>query len=101
MTKIKNSTILITGADGGIGTALVEECLKQGAKKIYATGLKLENLDHIFKNYDNVFPVELDVTNPKQIVECAKECSDTNLLINNAGVEFKVPFIAEKSSQAA
>jgi len=44
MTKIKDSTILITAADGGIGTALVDERLKQRAKKIYATGLKLENL---------------------------------------------------------
>ncbi len=101
MTKIKDSTILITGADGGIGTALVTECLNQGAKKIYATGLKLENLNQIFKDYNKVVSVELDVTNSKQIIDCAKQCSDTNLLINNAGVEFKVPFIAEKSSQAA
>ena len=48
-----------------------------------------------------MFPVELDVTNSERITECAQLCADTNLLINNAGVEFKVPFIAEKSSQAA
>jgi len=101
MTKIKGSIILITGADGGIGTALVDECLKQGAKKIYATGLKLENLNQIFKDYENVSPIELDVTNSERILECAKLCADTNLLINNAGVEFKIPFIAERSSQAA
>lgn len=63
MTKIKESTILITGADGGIGKALVDECLAQGAKKIYATGLKLENLKGIFIDYDKVFCVALDVTN--------------------------------------
>jgi short-subunit dehydrogenase len=101
MTKIKDSTVLITGANGGIGTALVDECLVRGAKKIYVTGLKLENLNQIFKDYDKVYPVELDVTNYKQIIECAEQCADTNLLINNAGVEFKVPFIAEKSSEAA
>ncbi|WP_456442014.1 SDR family NAD(P)-dependent oxidoreductase [Psychroserpens sp.] len=101
MTKIKDSTILITGADGGIGMALVDECIEQGAKKIYATGLKLESLNQIFKDYDKVIPIELDVTNSERIIECAKQCADTNLLINNAGVEFKVPFIAEKSSQAA
>ncbi len=101
MTKIENSIILITGADGGIGTALVKECVLQGAKKIYATGLKLENLNQRFKNNEKVFPVELDVTNSEQIKTCAELCADTNILINNAGVEFKVPFIAEKSSQAA
>lgn len=101
MTKIKDSTLLITGADGGIGTALVDECIRLGAKKIYATGLKLEHLDQKFKDYDSVFSIELDVTSSEQVIECAKQCADTNLLINNAGVEFKVPFIAEKSSQAA
>ena len=101
MTKIENSTILITGADGGIGAALVEECLSRGAKKIYATGLKLENLNRKFESFENVFPIELDVTNPEQIKKCAELCNDANLLINNAGVEFKVPFIAEKSAQAA
>ncbi len=101
MTKIKDSTILITGADGGIGTALVDECLKQGAKKVYATGLNLEKLNQLFKDYEKVTSVELDVTNSERIKKCAKECADTNLLINNAGVEFKVSFIAEKSSQAA
>ncbi|MCT4665445.1 MAG: SDR family NAD(P)-dependent oxidoreductase [Flavobacteriales bacterium] len=101
MTQIKDSTILITGADGGIGIALVKECLVQGAKKIYATGLKLENLNQTFRDVEKVVPVELDVTNSERIKECAELCADTNLLINNAGVEFKIPFIAEKSSQAA
>jgi NADP-dependent 3-hydroxy acid dehydrogenase YdfG len=101
MTRIKNSVILITGADGGIGTALVEECLRQGAKKIYATGLKIENLDQTFSKYENVISVELDVTDSGKIKECAEKCNDTNLLINNAGVEFKVPFMAERSSDAA
>ena len=101
MTKIQNSTILITGADGGIGKALVEECLALGAKKIYATGLKLESLQAVFQNYEKVVCVELDVSNSHHILDCATQCADTNLLINNAGVELKIPFIAENSSQAA
>lgn len=101
MTTIKDSTILITGADGGIGVALVKECLKLGAKKIYATGLNLENLQLTFKNYLKVLPIELDVTNSGQILKIANECADTNILVNNAGVELKVPFIAERSSQTA
>lgn len=101
MTNIKGSVILITGADGGIGTALVEECIIQGAKKIYATGLKLENLKNKFSSYDKVFPIELDVTNLDQILECSRLCVDTNLLINNAGVELKIPFIDKRSSAAA
>lgn len=101
MAKIKDSVILITGADGGIGQALVNECLSLGAKKIYATGLCLEKLNKMFKNNSNVLPIELDVTNLKKIKACAKKCEDTNLLINNAGVEFKVPFTNPESSKAA
>lgn len=101
MTTIKNSTVLITGADGGIGLELVKECINKGAKKIYATGLNLENLNKTFEAFENVTPVVLDVTKPQQIIECAFKCKDTNLLINNAGVELKIPFMAERSSEAA
>lgn len=102
MTELKDRIVLITGADGGLGTALVEELISRKVKKIYATGLKLDNLKQVFEKYaDNVIPIELDVTNTESIQKCAALCSDTNLLINNAGVEFKIPFLADKSSQAA
>lgn len=101
MTQINSSTVLITGADGGIGKALVLECLRLGAKKIYATGLNKSKLEEMFASEATIEAVELDVTKPDLIDECVKLCSDTNLLINNAGVELKVPFIADKISQAA
>lgn len=100
--ELKNKIVLITGADGGLGTALVEELIKRGVKKIYATGLKLENLNKKFLQYNNtVVTVELDVTNTESIKKCAEKCQDTQLLINNAGVELKIPFINEKANQAA
>ncbi len=100
--ELKDKIVLITGADGGIGKALVYELISRDVKKIYATGLKLDNLISIFGNNSNiVFPIELDVTNNESIKRSVELCSDTNVLINNAGVEFKIPFIAEKSSQAA
>src|SRR5690606_28973790 len=102
MTELKDKTILITGADGGLGTALVIEFIARNVKKIYATGLKLDNLKRVFEKFaDIVVPIELDVTNTESIQKCADLCSDTEILVNNAGVEFKVPFIADKSSQAA
>jgi len=101
MTKIQNSVILITGADGGIGQALVKQCLLLGAKKIYATGLDLEVLTKLFGTTNSVIPIQLDVTNLQTITKCAEQCTDTNLLINNAGVEYKIPFLADNSSKAA
>lgn len=101
MTQIKGSTILITGADGGIGSALVDECIKLGAKKVYATGLKIDRLNKSFEKYKEVVSVELDITNTEQVYKCAEQCADTNLLINNAGVELKIPFLDKRSSEAA
>lgn len=102
MTNFRNKIVLVTGADGGLGTALVAELVLRKTQKIYATGLQLDNLKSAFAKYGNtIIPVELDVTNSESIKQCAELCSDTNILINNAGVEFKVPFIAEKASQAA
>lgn len=102
MTSIKNSTILITGAAGGIGTALINEFISLGVSKIYATALKLHDLDNLKLQFPEIIsPIELDVTNQQSIENCAKICHDVNILINNAGVELKVPFISEKSLFAA
>jgi len=95
-------TILITGADGGIGTALVETLVKRQVKKIYATGLNLEVLKTKFEKFGNkIVSVELDVTNIDSIKKCADVCTDIEVLINNAGVEFKIPFLDDKVGQAA
>lgn len=100
--KLNNKTILITGADGGIGTAIIEELIKKNVKKIYATGLNLERLKNKFEKLgDKIVSLELDITNSESIQNCAEKCSDTEILINNAGVEFKVPFLEEKAGQAA
>lgn len=102
MIDLKYKTILITGAAGGLGSAMVKEFVDRGAKRVYATGLDLESLVASFQKYgDKVVPIELDVTKVESINKCVEQCSDTTILINNAAVEFKVPFIAERASQAA
>jgi NAD(P)-dependent dehydrogenase (short-subunit alcohol dehydrogenase family) len=78
---IENKTVLITGANRGIGKALVEEALKRGAKRVYAgTRQELTHSD------DRVVPVVLDVTNADHIQAAVQQVDTLDILINNAGI---------------
>jgi NAD(P)-dependent dehydrogenase (short-subunit alcohol dehydrogenase family) len=79
--NIRNKTVLITGANRGIGKALVHEALRRGVKKVYA-GMR-SPVQHPDKR---VTPLTLDVMNASQI-QWAVEAVDTlDVLINNAGI---------------
>jgi NAD(P)-dependent dehydrogenase (short-subunit alcohol dehydrogenase family) len=80
--NIQNKTILITGANRGIGRALVEEALKRGAKTVYA-GTRSGELQIADSR---VTPLKLDVTNTAQIQAAAERVESLDVLINNAGV---------------
>jgi len=79
--NISNKTVLITGANRGIGRALVNEALRRGAKRVYAgTRGALQNAD------ERVTPLALDVTSVSQIQRAVDEVDTLDVLINNAGV---------------
>ena len=79
--NITNKAILITGANRGIGRALLDEALRRGAKRVYAaTRSPLQHSDK------RVTPLTLDVTNASQIQRAVGEVETLDVLINNAGV---------------
>ena len=78
--NITNKTILITGANRGIGRALVEEALRNGAKRVYA-GMR----QPLAYSDERVTPVTLDVTNAEQIQRAVENVASLDILINNAG----------------
>jgi NAD(P)-dependent dehydrogenase (short-subunit alcohol dehydrogenase family) len=80
--NIQNKTVLITGANRGIGRALVKEALRRGASRVYAgvRGGATAPAD------ERVTPLTLDVNNAVQIEEAAVQVDDLDVLINNAGV---------------
>jgi NAD(P)-dependent dehydrogenase (short-subunit alcohol dehydrogenase family) len=79
--NIENKTVLITGANRGIGRALVNEALQRGAKKVYAgTRGELQIPD------GRVTPLPLDVTSASQIQQAVDQIDSLDVLINNAGI---------------
>jgi len=80
-TTIENSSVLITGANRGIGRALVNEALRRGAKQVYAgTRQPLAHTD------PRVRPLTLDVTDAAQIRTAVDKVDSLDLLVNNAGI---------------
>jgi NAD(P)-dependent dehydrogenase (short-subunit alcohol dehydrogenase family) len=79
--NIENKTVLITGANRGIGRALISEALRRGAKRVYA-GMRSPAQN----NDERMIPLALDVTDVAQIQRAAGEIGSLDLLVNNAGV---------------
>jgi NAD(P)-dependent dehydrogenase (short-subunit alcohol dehydrogenase family) len=78
---IADKTVLVTGANRGIGQALVEEALSRGAKRVYAAARR--RVTHVDAR---VTPLSLDVTNAAQIQSAVESVESLDVLINNAGL---------------
>lgn len=79
--KIEGKTILITGANRGIGNALLEEALRRGARRVYAgTRQPWSHSD------ERVTVLALEVTNAAQIQTAVAKVDSLDVLINNAGI---------------
>jgi NAD(P)-dependent dehydrogenase (short-subunit alcohol dehydrogenase family) len=78
---VNGATVLVTGANRGIGAALVEQLKRRGAAKIYAAARDARAIDA-----GGVHPLELDITNAGQIERAVATASDVQVLINNAGI---------------
>ena len=82
--EISNATILVTGANRGLGKALVDEALRRGAKRIYAGARRpFSHSDH------RVAPLVLDITDAETIRAAVEEVDGLDILINNAGVSLQ------------
>jgi short-subunit dehydrogenase len=101
---VKDAVVFITGASRkrGIGRALVEEAVRRGAKKIYATARNISQLDSLASQYQGiVVPLSLDVTNKDETDQIAQKASDTQILINNAGFSGYSGFCFNYSEETA
>ena len=105
---LPNKTAVITGCKKGIGKALLEEFSKNGAN-IFACVRKVDDeFQSIIKkiqdkNKNEIYPVEIDLSNEQNVIEGAKEILakkiPIDILINNAGVVFSSIFQMTTSSK--
>jgi len=79
--QLIDKTVLVTGANRGLGRALVDQALRRGAKRVYAASRQPMVVPD-----ERVTPLILDVTDPVKIQEAVDSVESLDILINNAGV---------------
>ena len=92
MTSLQHAVVLVTGANGGLGTEFVRQALDRGAAKVYASARSPKDWGD-----DRIVPLGLDVTDPASIAAAAALASDVTVLINNAGIGLFAPSLLDTS----
>ena len=89
MINFKNKKILVTGATGGIGKALVQKFVSLDGN-VLATGTKTEKLDALKKEFPNINVLKFDISDHSKIEEFIENVSSQlvglDILVNNAGI---------------
>jgi len=94
MPSLSGAVVLVTGANGGIGTHFVREALARGASKVYASARTPREWDD-----ERIVPLALDVTDPASIAAAVAAAPDVTVLINNAGASPSSPGILSHSDE--
>ena len=89
MINFKNKKILITGATGGIGKALVKKFASLEGS-VLATGTKIEKLEALKKEFSNINILKFDISDHSKIEEfvenVSSQLSGLDVIVNNAGI---------------
>ena len=90
MSNLENKNIIVTGASGGIGNAIIKKLNKAGVN-ILASGTRIEKLEELKKNFENIKILRFDISQSEKIEEFIENATDElggslDGIINNAGI---------------
>jgi NAD(P)-dependent dehydrogenase (short-subunit alcohol dehydrogenase family) len=88
--QIADSTVLITGANRGIGLAFAKAFLERGARKVYAGARDPSRV-----GLSGVTPVRLDVSSAADVQAAAQLANDVTIVVNNAVIANLGSFLAD------
>lgn len=83
MTSLHDQTVLVTGANRGMGRHYVTQLLERGVAKVYAAARDTSQIDVADPR---IVPLRLDVTDAASVADAGRMASDVTVLINNAGI---------------
>jgi NAD(P)-dependent dehydrogenase (short-subunit alcohol dehydrogenase family) len=79
--SLEGRTVLVTGANGGLGEQFVSQALERGAAKVYAAARSPREWTDA-----RIHPLALDITDAASVSHAVTAAADVDLLINNAAV---------------
>ena len=90
MSNLENKNIIVTGASGGIGYAIIKKLYEAGAN-ILASGTRIEKLEQLKKNFENIKLLKFDISQSEKIEEFIENATNElggrlDGIINNAGI---------------
>ena len=99
---VQGKNVVVSGAGGGIGGALVAELVARGAGKVYAAARNVAAVEPLVRQSgERVKAVPLDVTDAGSVARALDQCPDTDILINNAGVNHNMWLLGPTGMEAA
>ena len=90
MSSLENKNIIVTGASGGIGNAIIKKLSEAGAN-ILASGTRIEKLEELKKNFEGIKILKFDISQSDKIEEFIENATgelggSLDGIINNAGI---------------
>ena len=90
MSNLEKKNIIVTGASGGIGNAIIKKLNEAGAN-ILASGTRIEKLEELKKNFEGIKILKFDISQSDKIEEFIENATNElggslDGMVNNAGI---------------